>query len=375
MRKNKKFKAAMIGHKRIPTREGGVEIVVEELALRMVKRGIAVDVYNRKDKFGKENKQPKNYSGIRIIRIPTFRASALNAFVYSVLASIRALFGGYDCIHYHAEGPCAMLWLPKLFGKRVVATIHGLDWQRAKWGGFSTWYLKQGEKIAAKFADELIVLSKNNQKYFMDNYRRETRFIPNGMAPKDRKFPPMLIKEKFGLEKNEYILFLARIVPEKGLHYLIEAFGNIDTEKKLVIAGGLTPGNEYVEKIKAMAAKDSRIILADFVQGQLLDELFDNCLVYVLPSDIEGMAMSLLECISYGSPCLVSDIPENIEVVGDYMPSFKHGDKKSLEAELRKIVDSNGIGLNNNDNYRRILQKYDWEDIVDRTVGLYFKSE
>lgn len=367
---NKKFKVAMIGHKRIPTREGGVEVVVERLASGMVRRGLCVDVYNRKDRFGKEFRQPREFDGIRIIRIPTFKMSALNAFVYSCLASVRALFGGYDCIHYHAEGPCAMLWLPKLFGIRTVATIHGLDWQRAKWGGFSTWYLKQGEKIAARFADELIVLSENNKKYFKETYGRDAHFIPNGAAERGGDYTPREICEKFGLSGGDYILFLARIVPEKGLHYLIDAFKQIKTDKKLVIAGGLT-GGEYVESVKKSAAEDERIILADFVSGRTLEELFANCFIYVLPSDIEGMAMSLLEAVSFGAPCLVSDIPENIEVVGGYMPSFKKGDTDSLKAELEKVLSGGYPNLRSPENFDKILERYDWDKIIDETVKLY----
>ncbi len=364
-------KIAMIGHKRIPTREGGVEVVVEKLAAGMVKRGIRVDAYNRKDKFGREYKQPSEFEGIRIIRVPTFKMSALNAFVYSVLASFRALFGGYDCIHYHAEGPCAMLWLPKLFGIRTVATIHGLDWQRAKWGGFSTWYLKLGEKTAAKLADELIVLSENNKKYFKDTYGRDTHFIPNGAEKREGDFSPKEITEKFGLNGDDYILFLARIVPEKGLHYLIDAYKEIDTDKKLVIAGGLDGGGEYVERIKNSAAEDERIILADFVCGRTLEELFKNCSLYVLPSDIEGMAMSLLEAISFGAPCLVSDIPENLEVVGGIMPSFKKGDRESLKSELSRILSGGYSDIRKSESFDKILKRYDWDKIVDETIKLY----
>ena len=376
MRKDKKrFKVAMIGHKRVPSREGGIEVVVEELSVRMVERGLKVDVYNRKDRFGKAYKQPREYKGIRIIQIPTFKVSALNAFVYSVLASFRALFGGYDCIHYHAEGPCAMMWLPKLFGIHTVATIHGLDWQRAKWGGFSTKYLKLGEKCASKYADELIVLSNNNQKYFKETYGRDTHLIPNGIVKKNADYSAREISERFGLQKDGYILFLARIVPEKGLHYLIEAFKTVETNKKLVIAGDLTPGNEYVEKIKKMASEDERIILTGFVQGRLLDELFSNCYIYVLPSDIEGLAMSLLESVSYGVPCLVSDIPENVEVVGGYMPSCKHGDIQGLSVELDKILKGEYSDIWKKENFETILKKYDWEKIVDQTTALYKKGK
>ncbi|MBQ5560569.1 MAG: glycosyltransferase, partial [Lachnospiraceae bacterium] len=136
----------MLGHKRIPSREGGVEVVVEELSTRMVKKGHQVVAYNRKGKHVSDDtyslKKLKEYEGVNIKTVFTVDKKGLNAMIYSVLASIRATFGKYDVIHYHAEGPCAMIWLPKLFGKRTVATIHGLDWQRSKWGGFATKYLK-----------------------------------------------------------------------------------------------------------------------------------------------------------------------------------------------------------------------------------------
>ena len=195
----------------------------------MVKLGCHVDVYNRKGnnvqdkKADKEKKKIKEYKGVNIITIPTINKKGVDALIYSILATIRALFGHYDVIHYHAEGSCAMMWLPHMFGIKTVATIHGLDWQRSKWGGFATKYIKFGEKIAAKYADEIIVLSKDVEKYFKETYNRDTNFIPNGVN-KPIIRDPNIIKEKYGLSQNSYILFLARIVPEKGLHYLINAY-------------------------------------------------------------------------------------------------------------------------------------------------------
>lgn len=319
MTDNKKLKIAMIGHKRIPSREGGVEIVVEQLAARMVCAGHKVDVYNRSGHHvsGKENdsgKKLKEYRGIRIITIPTLQNKQLNALVYSFFATIRALFGRYDVIHYHAEGPCSMLWIPHLFGIKTVATIHGLDWKRSKWGGFASKFLLFGEKTAAKYADELIVLSENMQAYFKDRYNRDSVLIPNGVMKPEIK-GERLIKEKWGLTKDSYILFLARIVPEKGLHYLLDAFRQIDTDKRLVIAGGSSHTNDYVEEIKKKAAEDSRVLMTGFVQGELLEELYSNAYIYVLPSDVEGMPISLLEAMSYGNCCLISDIAENMEVI------------------------------------------------------------
>ena len=321
---------AMIGHKRIPGREGGVEIVVEELSTRMVKLGNKVDVYNRKGKnvqdknADKENKKIKEYKGIKIITIPTINKKGIDAFLYSILASIRATFSKYDVIHYHAEGSCAMIWIPHLFRKRTVVTIHGLDWARDKWGGFATKYIKFGEKCAAKYADEIIVLSEGVKKYFKDTYNRDTTFIPNGVnKPTIRK--AKIIKEKYNLNKDDYILFLARIVPEKGLDDLIDAYNKIKTDKKLVIAGGASHTNSYLDYVKEKVKGNDNIIMTGFVQGEELDELYSNAYIYCLPSHVEGMPISLLEALSYGNNVLVSDIEENVQVAENYGESFKTG--------------------------------------------------
>lgn len=378
-RKNRKLKVAMIGHKRIPSREGGVEVVVEELSTRLSQRSYEVEAYNRSGYHvsGKDfgNSRKKYFNNIRIIIVPTFRNGKLNAIVYSVLASLRALFGGYDVIHYHAEGPCATLFIPRLFGIRVVATIHGLDWQRAKWGNFASKVLKFGEKMAAKYADEVIVLSKNVQQYFLDTYGRKTHFIPNGISrPEIREGKE--IAEKFKLKKDEYILFLARLVPEKGLHYLIEAYEMIDTEKKLVIAGGSSHSFDYMKKIQEMAAKDERIVMTDFVQGRILEELYSNAYLFVLPSDVEGMALSLLEAMSYGNCCLVSDIEENTEVVEDRAVSFKKGDVPDLKEKLEFLLSNpEKVAEYKKESADFICKKYNWEAVVDQTESLYYPKK
>lgn len=371
-------KIAMIGQKRSPSREGGVEVVVTQLSIRMAKRGYHLDLYNRWG-YHVSGRSFMDESGIiypeiRTLKIPTFRNGKLNAIVYTILGTIRALFGGYDVIHYHAEGPCIMLWLPKLFGIRVVATIHGLDWQRAKWGNFASNVLKTGEKVAAKYADEVIVLSKNVQEYFRTTYGRDTHYIPNGIEKpvlKDTEH----IKEKWGLEKEGYILFLARIVPEKGLHYLIKAYNQLDTDKKLVIAGGSSNAMEYMEEIRKMAAENSNIIMTNFVQGEILAELLSNAYLFVLPSDIEGMSISLLEAMSYGNCCLVSDIDENLEVVEDRAVSFRKGNVQDLKEKLSMLLgdEEQTKGFKNNAS-DFITSKYNWEDVVDATLKLYKKS-
>ena len=369
------MRIAMLGHKRVPSREGGVEIVVEELGVRMAALGHQVTCYNRSGKHvsGKafQVAGQKEYKGMRIKTVPTIDAKGIAAMSASFFASFFAAFGRYDVVHFHAEGPCATLWLPKLLGKRCVATIHGLDHQRGKWGRLARAYIMLGEKCAARFADEIIVLSCGNQQYFMDTYGRETRFIPNGIVkPEPREARE--ITEKFGLSKDEYILFLGRMVPEKGVHYLIDAFRQVSTGKKLVIAGGASDSDTYFQQVKRQAQGDERIIFTDFVQGRTLEELYSNAYVYVLPSDLEGMPMTLLEAMSYGNCCLVSDIPECAEVVGDSAATFAHGDADALRTALQALLDDPAAVRR----YREgtadtICGKYDWDSAVEKTLAVY----
>ena len=370
-----KLNIAMLGHKRIPSREGGIEIVVEELSTRMVQLGHQVTCYNRGGHHvgGKEFDTDKlnEYKGIRLKHVFTINKKGLAAMSASFFGAIRAAFGNYDVVHFHAEGPCAMLWLPKLCGKRCIATIHGLDHQRAKWGKLARAYIMLGEKCAVKYADEMIVLSEGVKSYFETNYGRKTKFIPNGVNKPIIRVAN-LIKKNYGLEKNGYFLFLARLVPEKGAQYLIEAFRQVQSDKKLVIAGGASDTGDFQALIKEMAEGDKRIIFTGFVQGEILDELFSNAYVYVLPSDLEGMPLSLLEAMSYGNCCLVSSIPECTEVVEDKALIFKKGNVIDLKAKLQHACDHEiMVNAYQDKAATYIYGKYNWNDVANKTMELY----
>ena len=246
-----KFAVSMFGQKRL-SREGGIEIVVKELCTRMARDGCQVTCYNRSGHHvsGAEYDNKIEYDGIRQKFVPTIEGKGLAAVSSSFFAALYSAFGKYDVVHIHAEGPAFFSWLPKMFGKRVVVTIHGIDWQREKWkSGFGSKFIRQGEKNAVKYADEIIVLSKGVQDYFRDTYGRETHFVPNGVnRPETREAG--LITEKFGLTKDSYILFLGRLVPEKGIRYLVEAFKDVKTDKKLVIAGGSSDTDSFMKELK-----------------------------------------------------------------------------------------------------------------------------
>ena len=374
VKEKKHLKIAMIGHKRVPSREGGIEVVVGELSSRMSKAGHSVTCYNRKGHHvaGTEFDVEKNsnkISGVTIKEVFTIDKKGLAAITASFFAAISASFSKFDVVHFHAEGPCSMIWLPKLFGKKCIATIHGLDHKRAKWGRFASFYIKFGEKCAVKFADEIIVLSKNVQDYFQKEYGRNTKYIPNGIS-KPQQVSGELIKEKYKLDKDSYILFLGRLVPEKGIMYLIEAFKKMHTSKKLVIVGGSSDTVDFEKELKSMA--DDRIIFTGFAQGRLLEEFYSNAYAYVLPSDLEGMPISLLEAMSYGNCCVTSDIPECTEVVGEYGISFKKGNVEDLREKLQTLCDNPEIV----EHYKQIVsdyvcEKYNWDNVVEETLRVY----
>lgn len=380
MKENTSLKVAMIGHKRIPSREGGIEIVVEELSTRMVKKGIEVTCYNRKGKHALDKTQKvdhiKEYKDVKLKSVLTIDMKGLAAMTSSFFGAIKILFSKNNIVHFHAEGPCAMIPIIKFFSnKKIIATIHGLDWQRAKWGGFATKYIKFGEKMAAKYADEIIVLSENVKKYFKDTYNRETNFIPNGVNKPEIK-GANIIKDKFNLSKDSYILFLGRIVPEKGIHYLIEAYNKTNTDKKLVIAGGSSDTDTYFNELKEKAKDNKNIIFTGFVQGEELEELYSNAYIYVLPSDLEGMPLSLLEAMSYKNCCLTSDIPECKTVMDDKGVTFKKSDVNDLKEKLQYLVDNvDKVNKYKSEVQDYILKKYNWDDVVNKTIELYKKEK
>jgi len=254
----------------------------------------------------------------------------------------------------------------------VVVTVHGLDWSREKWKqGFASKFIRQGERNAVRWADEIIVLSEGVRQYFRDTYGRETVFVPNGVSkPEIREAE--VIAAKYGLKQDDYILYLGRLVPEKGITYLIEAFKQLKTDKKLVIVGGSSDTQSFAKRLQELAAGDDRIIFTGFVQGKVLEELYSNAYLYVLPSDLEGMPLSLLEALSYGNCCVTSDIEECAGVMGDYGLTFPKGNVDELRKLLQELCDDPGkVRKFQSASSEYITRKYNWDDVTEKTLELY----
>ena len=368
----------MIGHKVVPSRRGGIENVLTTLCPMLVEMGLDVTCYNRSsDKVENEyvgTVENNMYKGVKIKSAWTLNIRGFSAMIASFTAAIAASFKDYDLIHFHAEGPCAALWIPKLFGKKCIATVHGLDWQREKWGkGFASKYIKFGEKILAKYADEVIVLSQAAYDYFKETYNRETVIIHNGINLPEKK-DAELITKKYGLKKDDYISVVSRLTAEKGIHYLIEAYNKIKTDKKLVIAGDTSDTDDYVSMLREKAKDNPNIIFTGFISGDILNEIYSNSYINVLPSDLEGMSLCLLESLAYKNVLLCSDIPENTAVAEDKAVYFKKGDIEDLADKLQTLCDNSEFVEKFKDGVDEfVLKKYSWQDVAKSTCKLYKK--
>jgi glycosyltransferase involved in cell wall biosynthesis len=358
-------KIAMIGQKGLPSTSGGVERHVEELGRRMVQKGHEVSVYCRAHYT---DVSLHNYLGMFLIHKKNLNTKHLDAITHTLVCSIDSLFGEYDIVHYHAIGPATLSFIPKMADKKVVVTVHGLDWQREKWGKFAKLYLKLGEKASAYFPERTIVVSQVLRDYYKNRYGLDCAAIPNGVD-----IPAKLLAEiisKWGLQQDNYILFLARLVPEKGCHHLLKAWRQVKTDKLLVIAGGSSHSDDYVQKLHNDAGKN--VIFTGFVQGQTLGELFSNAYLYVLPSEIEGLPISLLEAMSYALPCLVSNIPENMEVIGDTGFAFTNKNVDSLAEKLQFLIDSHqDAKAAGQKAFSRVEHYFNWDKVVNETEAVY----
>lgn len=345
---------------------GGIERYVEEVGPRLVLRGHRVRIYS----VGYRTTVTSDHKGMEVCRVPAIPLKTLEKPTSALAAAFAELSSDSDVVHVHAFGPSLFGLLPKMVGKKLVVQGHGLEWKRAKWGGMASRLLRLSERIAALSADALTVVSRTQQTYFAERYGARTVFIGPGVAAPQRCAPLEILR--YGLRGDDYVLFAARLEREKGLHYLIDAFKRSTLTHKLIVAGDNFLDGSYKREMIARAGGDPRIAFVGFAHGRLLQELFSNCSLFVLPSDLEGLPIAALEAMSYGRGCLVSDIPENIEAIGAYGFSFKAGDSGALGVQLERCLSSPREVQRVGEQARAyVLRTFDWDNVADELDLLY----
>jgi len=368
------MKIAFIGQKGIPAKLGGVERHVEELAVKMAQKGHEVFVYARKNYT---DNNLKEYKGVKIILLPSIGTKHLDAITHTFLATVHALFQKYDVIHFHSIGPNFWNFLVKIFGgkTKLVATYHCQDYYHQKWNWFARKSLQLGEWMTCKIPNKTIAVSKILNSFIKNEYKIDSVYIPNGYSiSRTNRIDEI---QKWGLEKNNYILSISRLIKHKGIHYLIEAFKNLEDQgmtagKKLVIVGEGFHTDEYVKNLKKQAEGRNNIIFTGAQTSEALAQLFENAYLFVQPSQSEGLSITLLEAMGYGKGILVSDIPENMEPLNQTGFNFENGNASDLQEKLKKILSEDELVKNEGFKSKKIAEdKFNWENIVSKTENLY----
>lgn len=363
------MRIAFIGQKGVPAKNGGVEKYVENLAINLAASGQDILVYNRRNYLPA---QLQEFKGVKIINLPSLRSKNLEAISHTFLACLDVLFRKVDIIHFQSIGPASLMWLVKLLKPRttIVFTFHCQDYYHQKWGFFARRYLRFGERIGCLFADKIITVSKELTEYAAREYKKDPIYIPNGANPVEKT--PVREIRRWGLEEKNYIVYIGRLVRHKGVHYLIEAYKHLKTDKKLVIVGEGSYTDDYVADLQKLTGDDNNIIFTGNQTGRILSELYSNAYIFVQPSESEGLSIALLEAMAYKTACLVSDIRANLEATGPAGLFFANKDAGDLGLKLQTALDNpEKVMEKANEGFERVKKEFNWRNISDKVLGVY----
>jgi len=275
-----------------------------------------------------------------------------------------------DLVHVHAVGPSLFSIFPRMVGIPTVVQTHGLEWKRDKWGIIGRTFFRLADYTAVYFPNKTTAVSKVQKQYYEERFGREIVYIPNGVNPVEKRGPNWLLTQD--IKPGRYILFAARLVEEKGVHFLIEAFKKIQTDMQLVIAGDAAHSEKYKSALKSLAGDDPRIIFTGFLTGKPLEELFSNAYLFCLPSTIEGLPVALLEAMNYGNCCLASDIPENIEALESYGYTFRNRDADDLHKVLKDLIENpDKVAEKKEPALAYVRRTYSWDRVADQMEAMY----
>lgn len=357
------MKIAMIGVRALGY-PAGIDTYVTEVATRLVKKGHGVTVFCQSPYA----KDIVLHEGVRFVVVRTIANKHLGTPVYAVLATVRMMFGRYDVVQYHGLGSAFCSIIPRLFGRKTVVTPHALDWEGQKWGFVARRVLILIGWMVSRVPHRTTVVSKVVQSHFMDRYGRSVEYIPNGASILPPLGPELI--GRFGLGRRNYILFLGRLTSGKGCEYLMEAYRRLKTDLKLVVAGDTMHDRGYMEMLRRLGGPG--VIFTGWVKGDMKRELLSNAYLFVQPSELEGMSGVLLEAMSYGLCAVASDIPQNLEVIGDAGVSFRNKDVEALRRTIESLIDDDErVERLGSLARERISKCYNWDEIAGMWEGLY----
>jgi len=367
-RPRRSVRVAFIGGRGLVSKYSGIESYYEQAGRELARLGHEVTVYCRS--YFTPPIPTRRHNGMGVRRLPTIRSKHLETFVHTLLSTAHAMVSDYDVVHYHCLGPALFSFLPRLAGKKTVVTVQGLDWQRGKWGRIASRVLRWGEAAAVAAPDATMVVSRTLQQHYRRQYNRDTLYVPNGATLAPRRHPRKLIE--WGLEGDNYVLFLGRFSPEKNCHLLIDAFENLNTDMKLVLAGGSSHSDSYVKRLRRHESDQIRFL--PWVSGSDLEEIVSNAALFVLPSELEGLSLALLDAMAAGVCVLTSDIPENNEVVEGAGFTFHRGDQADLERMLNLLIHNPELRRQSAAREReRIENQYLWPAIARSIETAYYE--
>jgi glycosyltransferase involved in cell wall biosynthesis len=361
------LRVAFIGGRGVVSKYSGIETYYEEVGARLVEMGHEVTVYCR-NYFTPPTKE---FAGMRLLRLPTIRSKHLETVVHTALSTAHALTQNYDIVHYHTLGPALFSGFPRWFGKKTLVTVQGLDWQRGKWGRLASFVLRLGERASVGLPNATMVVSQTLHRRYRERHGVDSVYVPNGATLRKKREPRKILD--WGLTPGKYILFLGRFSPEKGCHLLVEACERLRTDVKLVMAGASSYCDEYSRDLRNHAS--DRVKILDWVSGEVLDELLTNAMVFVLPSDMEGLSLALLDAMGAGLCVLASDVPENREVVMDAGYTFRRGDAGDLAERLSFLIANPAVReAAGRAAKARILEHYLWPKVAEQVERAYFRA-
>lgn len=359
----------IFGFRGFPDVQGGVETHVENLAPQLVRRGYRVTACVRSPYV--DNKASMEWKGVRLLRLWTARSTYFEAFLHSLICAVVAGIRRPQVVHIQGIGPALVTPILRILGLRIIVTHHGEDYNREKWGWAARTVLRLGEALGMRFSHKRIAISQSIQKLVADKYGKSCEVIPNGVVFSD---PPTRTDKvvELGLEPGRYVLTVGRLVPEKRQMDLLRAFADARLSGwKLAIVGRIDHKNKYADLLASEAALADNVVMAGFQSGESLRQLYAHAGLFVLPSSHEGLPIVLLEALSYGLPVLVSDIPSNLEVIGDAARVFRMGNIADLSGKIR-VLTAMKLGAAEREALRRdCARRYDWTEIAQRTSAAY----